>query len=537
MVNLYGLWAVLNTGYLADDAINSNVSGVLEYHNQSLMDLTLQFMGNWISKEGRFFPFAFYVYSLFATVHSLLVYKILQLTFAILSFYVFSRLVFRLTRDRNLGTIVFLSLSVFAQFRAYYDPILSFHFLLPLVLLLLSGSLLFLLRFLDSGGRWRLVLSVGLYCIACFTYEISLPFLLVFLWITWSRKKKLGPTLVSAAAHLVVFAVTVSLFVVLRLHASNIDPTYQFSFDFQKYARSFLNHVLSSFPLTYYWIAGHSGDTVPALLWGASWLTYVVAGIGGLVLYLSLERSSTVLPRGLWVLGTLFLVLPFVLIALSVKHQGLVLGVAYLPVFVGYAGASVVLLWMGLGLLRWARAGWIRRCLMGFFSVLFALVFVINYHSNERVVHGYGFMLFPRVLFGEALEAGLLASVPNGSTLVFTSRNAWDDEAFVMMHSHQRIIPLYWDQPDFSPDRLNALDPTRRIFVLRYDSHGFGQGSVAVAEISRAALASKARKDTALPFSTMVVYHARQQGTDSPGFLTTRKLTPPEDGFLQLPLE
>src|SRR5438105_2233357 len=147
LVTLLLLSPLLHCGYNGDDLINSSMPGILAEHATNVPSFIAYHIDKGVHQAGRFFPFVFYYFVIFASVRDLFVYRLLTLLMIGLNLFLFTRLVSRLTASPRLGMASALLTPLLFQFRAYHDPILSFCFLLPLLWTLLLGSLLLLDRY------------------------------------------------------------------------------------------------------------------------------------------------------------------------------------------------------------------------------------------------------------------------------------------------------------------------------------------------------------------------------------------------------
>ena len=87
---------LLQSGYFNDDVLNSQVRGIINLDNWSLLDFTTHYFKGWIANQGRFYPLAWYLYVVFYYIDSLFIYKVCILVFICIDIIVFSAFLKRL---------------------------------------------------------------------------------------------------------------------------------------------------------------------------------------------------------------------------------------------------------------------------------------------------------------------------------------------------------------------------------------------------------------------------------------------------------
>lgn len=506
-VNLIALWPLLTTGYINDDAMNSFTPGCLLYSHRSLWEFTLYYIKLWIVDNGRFFPLAFYSYALFTAVKSLIVYKILTLVVVFISLFVFSWFVYVVSKSRSLFWATLLFPSIFIQYRLWFDPVLAFHFMVPVAFLLVFLSLILFWNYCENRAWWKLVVVSALFLSSLLLYEISIAYVVVFAYIaikknsfTFSAVRAVFPVFFIAGIYFIFSAV-------LRSQASCIDPTYRISFDVIAYLRSVLTHITASFPGIYY-LRNLSGNSV--IFSNGSFVIIVIAGaFFGTAVTIILRKIDVKRIKEIFPLGVLLLLLPFLIICLSQKHQNLPLGVGYLPVFFGYSGAMLLLICFYVFVNNYFERIFVKRAAFCFSVCSLFLLFVINASSNLYVANSLNRVwLHPRNVVESAVKAGLLADVPDGSKIIMTRiHNGWELEAYkylvYLYGGKKRVEFVEAGAVSSEMVRNNGAVPLLNLYIFMHDSDSKNRGFAAIAKVTKAELikSSASRSNEAVFFA------------------------------------
>lgn len=475
---------ILASGYYGDDAINSIERGIRLFNGASLFDFTSYYFYSWIDTQGRFFPFAWYLYWVFDVFDSLLLYKAVSVISVVLSCSFFGYFIYRLSGDKYKALLSILSLSFIFQLRVFHDPMLSFQCLLQVVLIEIMLSSIVLLNYLDGGTKYWLPLSWLLYLISLWTYEITYTFFLIFFFVSLFRVRKLIKAVLISVPYMLLALGCMVFSMWLRSKASGILPAYQINFNVFIYLKAYLTQVTSGIPLIYY-IAN------PAHISVFNPLTVLVrAGVlGGLGSVLCLYISYVLLNKldfasnfrsGLYV-GLPLILLPGAMTSLSPKHQGMHFGNGYLPVFLQYFGFAALVVYWILRQRNMAslKGGWGKNSFR--LSMAFSLMFLLNFQNNRTVVNSFNKKsLYPRHVLENALRAGLVNSAPENSVILVDSANVWDNRYFVYQWTGRKYfveskseIKSYASAHNLSKTRMPM-----HIYLLRYSSDSLAHGYV-----------------------------------------------------------
>lgn len=460
---------MLKSGFFGDDALQSTTfaRSALNVEGSSLFKATWN-LQKVAAQSGRFFPFSTYTlipfYLVDGNVHQ---FKVYVFVLVLLNLVLFAFFAWQLTRSKALALFALLLPPLVFQFRSasFHDPILGFSGHLQIVALLTLGSLIALVAFLDTRRRSFLVTSLVLYACTLLTYEIAIPFVLLYFTIIWLYPSRSGfwISVRRSWPFAALPALTIAISVGLRIYygaalagvagaqgAGAGMGAYTINLDVAPAITMFFRQVVASMPLSYQTFAGTAGAR--GLFPGPGYAfavrpflgILVMAGfavLSAFVIYLAwreptVERGSHRTALLALVLGIELLVLPNVLISLSPVYQSAVyLGVAYLPVYLSYFGVALILI-AALQALRARVAGQPASRAIGIVvAVVVAAACVgvglMNFGNNTIDVEAWNRRAwYPREVLTEAIGAGLFSAVPQGATVVVANPNAWDNASF-----------------------------------------------------------------------------------------------------------
>ncbi len=330
LVNALALMPMLDTGFISDDIINSQIRGHMIETNRSLWGVTSFYAQEWLKNEGRLFPFAFYIYSVFYVLQNILLYKLFVLSAVLASIAAFFFFVRRLTSSELIPSIALLLLPVMFQFRGSWDPILAFCAQYPVVCLFLYCSLNLFLRALDEPERGVPLLAILLFLCSGLVFEVVYPMCLLYVGVAYVRLDKLKPSFRVSLPFITVTLCLVFASIIFRKLAIAPSATYQMHIDVGLILKTYLLQVCGALPFVYYIFDPHAifadqRDKWPVALVQIfplfillSALTVVAIGRRLLGRY---RRLDTVPRSGLAAIGIMLFILPAALISLSPKYQ------------------------------------------------------------------------------------------------------------------------------------------------------------------------------------------------------------------------
>jgi hypothetical protein len=440
------LLPLLATGYTGDDEINSLVPGILRFHRASLAHLIGNVTWGWM-KTGRFYPLSFVeVYTVFYVFPSLLAFKGFVLASVLVNLWTVHLLVRRVTGNRDFALAVVLFTAGLFQFRFCDDPILGYSGLLQMVWLAMTLSLYALWRHLESANRGWLALAVGAYAAAALTYEVAYCLIVAhaLLILRAQGRRRLAGRLLPFALVLLVGVATV---MVLR---QKYEPpaVYRPNRDLRAFLVTLGRQTHAALPLSSR-LALPYFPKWPAALRSSPLTLVLCLALSALVL-LRLARGDLGL-RGhgptLAVAAAWLWVAPGAPIATSPKYQALIHpGLGYLPVYISYFGVGILAVWLfTLLLARLRHSGRPTAPAALVAAVGLAMVLTITWSANRQLAAEHTRDRHRRATLEEALRAGLLEGVPDGSALLIGPDSS---------HYHQVFSPYFY--AFHAGKRLNA---------------------------------------------------------------------------------
>jgi hypothetical protein len=398
LVVLLCIWALLpllTMGLVGDDAYNSQIRGAAILQNFSLSgDILAQIKGWWIG-AGRLNGFSWlYTKLIFWHVDSVFIIKALGLTIMIMSVLTFGRIIRKLTNNELYAFLCMICCPVLFQFRAWHDPILSFLFLIPLVTLLMHLSIISLINYAETSKQLWWALSLTLFVIALFTYELAYFYLLIFIamFMMYQRLRENSRTLYYLVAIALVHAIVAKLGPLLLLpEGQNVTyPGAQPRFVYPETLIAYWFQVTGAFPLSWKLSNGASGmfplrTTIVAAL-------FIYSSI--FLVFLSNFSTNAKVSRiklCLVIAGILILGFPM-LSAISGHAKDIVslgFGYSYIPVYAQLFGIAIVigtLLHYGYQKTRFGR-----RSTSWAIAFLFAFVATVTFNSNKKIVDSTAF--------------------------------------------------------------------------------------------------------------------------------------------------
>ena len=433
--------------YNGDDMINCLTDGGLSYSNRNIFDHTFSLLKNWMD-SGRFYPLAFYSYSMFVTFNTLFAYRTFQIVLNLAVILSFSFFVKKLTRNDLYAIVSILILPLFFQYRYYQDPITAYHGMLQLVALYMIWALILHTTGLEKGKlRYQLV-GMILYACALLTYEISFAFILLFLVIPFFYGKG-RRVILSMLPYILVTIVILGFTFYLRAAAPN--PTYagiSFSWDAYGIMKAFLSQLSAAIPLSYWLLATPDFMIYNAkvMLLNITMVDILLSLLMGTALLLALRYLPSKKAEGkVLLVGLMLWILPATILSLSFRYQTeLSPGVGYLPVYVQYFGGVLIALYLCSLILSSISKEKKRKIVSVVLVCCFCLGFLLN-HVNNRTIQKIYSNNNRQDVSTYALEQGLMSRVEENSSLLVIEGGYgmnFEPTSFVYKYAGSlRIIP------------------------------------------------------------------------------------------------
>ena len=193
--SIFYLFPLLDSGYFGDDAINSLIDSHLKMINMSLYDFTSDISTHWVHSQGRFFPLAWLVYTIFTIFNTILKYKIATLIIIIINIFIWGYFLFKTTKSKNISFLGMIIAPIFMQFRICHEPILAYSMLMQLLFLYLILSLILFQKYLETSKKIYIVLSTIIYILGLLTYEITYLFFIFHIFIAFNHTRDIKKTI------------------------------------------------------------------------------------------------------------------------------------------------------------------------------------------------------------------------------------------------------------------------------------------------------------------------------------------------------
>jgi hypothetical protein len=216
----------LITGWYQDDSLNASTRGILATRGYGVLDLWWSQQSEWMSKHGRFFPFAILLQDLQFTYLSLTAARIHQVGMVILNLLLLGQVVRELGEGRpgwdpRLTWLPMIFAVPLFQLVEGHDSVASYNALMQWVFLWGGLHLWAIARFLRRPDRRGVLWAAAAFCfLALITYEVGAifpvaSFLVLLLAIRWDRVpfRRLRPGLLATA---VPTALYLAIILVLR---------------------------------------------------------------------------------------------------------------------------------------------------------------------------------------------------------------------------------------------------------------------------------------------------------------------------------
>lgn len=464
------LLPLLSSGYYSDDLISSTLRGQLQLRGVSFVESVIAQNRAWVVLNGRLFPVHLLTLNAISYVsYDLPVYKALLLSLNVINVLLFGYLLFLHTGHRSTSCLGMLLLPTLFQFRLYHDPILSFFGMMQIFVAFLLAAMIFLYKYLEHERRTYLLLSLLLYNLCLYYYEVSIPLLLVFVTIVMWKRPSLKDRLALSSPYSLSVAVALAAMLTVRTLrdvASAPYPGIVFNFQMKPIVKTFALQLYASLPLTYY--TGNPSHLfrhdVRSFVANVAWsdLSVLILLVS---LYLAL-RSRPLAVQGipmLFVLGSMLMICPSLLVSMSLKYQGdlgdlSARGMGYIPVYVEYYGTALLITGCLLLALQTLRSERMSRVGDAALLLVMGMVVLVNVQSNRMVVEKANVDLhYRRTALTRALADHILADVPDGAQLYildeytfdpypwvagvkrWATTYPWKSEALVYLYARKRV--------------------------------------------------------------------------------------------------
>ena len=433
------LYPIALSGLSGDDIPNSMRSAALQVEDLTRWEFINLAITQWKNTEGRFFPFSTIEnVFMFDFIHSVALYKLLQLFVTIILLVLVAALIAKIVDSRRLFPLALFLLLSCIQTRNWYDPTLSFGLLLQSVQIKVLACLYALycsLQSKDNRWFWCLGGCTTLWLTALLQYEVVITLfptlVIMIILLTSNRLRKL-----TALAALGVPTAIYVLYI-MKLRAG-INPTaaYSIHVDFGLTSLTYLKQLSGAIPFSaVIWSRGGGSLLVALSELPLLHLFLLTATVCLTVIYrLKLAELSTRRVLIVFIIGLNFVLGPAITTALSTRWQNEVAwGLSYLSISFTYTGISLITFSVLFVFSRWSiKSPAVATATLSLFLTFFAFSAVSNYKLLTDNADATKFARGQRNLYVQAVKEGFFSHIPKGSIIVYPSfdENSWVNDYF-----------------------------------------------------------------------------------------------------------
>ncbi len=443
------LFPYTGAGFIGDDAQLSTQQGLISMGEISIQSYTYDGLINWMM-NGRLFPTTVLASVLqWQIIQTPLAYHLFASVLILLALGIFYKLILVQTNRHSTAQIALLITLACFQARDYHDPILSYHPLMDLVTIGLLLSFLFFIQFLRFSSSTDLRRSFSCFLITLLSYEVGVPFAIVFPILVWFVRPQDRSALLKSLGFIVLSLLYVVVSAVLRNKAPSIYNGIGFG-SLHDYFAAFIYQTTSVLPLISFvappWWKIVTAAPSPSLF---QLLLALITGICGALSLSRILRSTSPVKRGsipfaFFVIPLSLLFIPPAVLALSGKYQfELRWGLGYLPVYLQAFGFGSLL----APFLQHRGA-----LLQSILPTIFGLILAATSLSNSRMVDYRNlYWKDQRSLIQNALENNFFQDLPEKTALYIINKALWDVPAFYFQHGKIRVNCLDWKTAKQTP--------------------------------------------------------------------------------------
>ncbi|MBC7457954.1 MAG: hypothetical protein H7235_06725 [Bdellovibrionaceae bacterium] len=446
---IYNLAVLLKTGFMSDDAYNSQIKGQILEQGISLNERILAEAFGWLKGSGRLMIVSWYMtYGIYYFTQDPIIVKALNITIiliGILFFYTFSK---KETGSPYLALLACLLIPSFFQFRMWHDPIMAFTFLIPAIFTLTMGALVFFQKFLHSGKVYYCGIAFCFYLAALLIYEISYVLCLLFVVIAYMHSRNIIKAIKLSLPFTAATALLICISAFFRLYAiknsSNPQSTYpaaELHLNIDRVISAFEIQALSSVPLNYFFF---NKENLALVFQKFDYLFFAAFGIGLSILFYKIGRNTVTFKLASWTLcGGVLLLAPAALTSLSGHQVDLIkmgYGFGYIPVYLQYFGLCIIVV-ASLSVIA-TKIKW--RFALAIFSIVVSVgatvVTALNLGLNRAVALKMNETYkYPADLLKAALKAGLVKDMKDGAFIFRTTRYPSDYTWFYRIGAEKKL--------------------------------------------------------------------------------------------------
>jgi hypothetical protein len=436
--------AILNSGYYVDDSININTPGVV-YSNISIFQFTLKIIKNWMN-AGRFYPFAFYMYSFFSIVSSRIIYKILIVISIYLNSLLLGQYLMEITQSKKIKYYVMIIFPVLIQLTCEFNnAIYAYHMLMQVMFLCILLSLLMLVRYIKNKKWYQCLVSAFFFLLALGLYEVAYTFIIAVFLTVYVYLKKVKRTLQVMMPHIIVTFVMLTITIYLRLTVQQIGyDGVSIRLDIGRVFITLLKQCITAFPLVRY-LVYHNPIyfyTCKGILNNIQFMDILVVLLFFIVLF-SIKKFVSDDKKynnkiTLFLIAISIFILPGTLIAISSRYQDSIgWGSGHLPAYIQSFGLAIIgaMIYMVINTIRSKN---IRLAIKTFCLILFGIIIILNQQIGRLSVDSNNeYFRWPRENMQQAIKMGILSDITTEDTVIGTTTYIFDTTESTNFYSRE----------------------------------------------------------------------------------------------------
>ena len=388
---------------------------------------------SWVQRVGRIIPVSLLLSRIFIILPSVEIYKLMQIFSIIIVIIIINKLLSTYFEQKRNFLIVTLSFFIFLQFRNDYDPYVGFTFILPISIICILGTAIYLLKIVQNVKpkfKWYLFIFI-LPLISALTYEYTVILTPIFFFILMKNKeinlRKLRIFVIAISGPIILSAIQIFI---LRPKRIIQEGTYESNLNLTMVSKTAFKQMIAIFPNSqaiFGVIPTPNFSLINYLL-----IIILIYPIIYAHLKISTEKNNysflnlvPITAVGLW-----FLIAPPILVGISKQWQEiLLLGNAYLPIFYQHVGATILFfIILNTISIYFASKKIITSKIRTRFYVLFtcsllAASMTFQFDTNNRLLFNDNYKTNRFEMLKTALSNGLLEEVSQGSTIISYDTN------------------------------------------------------------------------------------------------------------------
>ena len=431
------LMPALDGGFNWDDAFFSVEAQAMRISGESIFKRVWKEIIDY-ARIGRINPFATFHFLVFYFIPDARVYRIFLFLLSLVNAGLFYRFLKLWRENVRAALLCLLIVPLCFQFRLYHDPLNSYYGLMQVMFCELMGALIFNVRWLKTGKKSHIVLSLLFFLMGLMSYEMFFPLTALFFITALSFEKKVSTAIRKSIPYVLLAVLIFGLSIVLRTNITE-ETAYNgttFGLDLPLILQTFSYQIGAAFPMSYRTAgsdAGIFGQTIPwndifntsltVFLKSIRWEDLLACLIFCVVLWTS-PREKT--KFSIWSLLFAFLLwlLPGLVISLSEKYQNMLRpGLPYIPVYFSFFGVGIFL----YEIIVLLENRFDSRSIKAFFCGIGCAILLILFQDNRNITNRLNnIFYYPRITGEAALQAGILGNTDNKTVVSARPFSLWE---------------------------------------------------------------------------------------------------------------